>query len=141
VGTANSQGLASVTIYFEVLGSAPDVAGWPDRCAVRNGRRGWDLQRRAIVQTRFAGLQCRGRRTLRHASPGSGGWALDSGSWSASVDPEVEIDPSFAYASDFTLEFSAGPSGATVPEPSGTLLLCIGLVACPGAAKYKRPAK
>jgi hypothetical protein len=47
--------------------------------------------------------------------------------WSASVDPQVEIDPSFADASDFTVNFSPSP----VPEPNsvgliGTALALLG---------------
>ena len=65
---------------------------------------------------------------------------MGSGTWFASADPEAEIDPSFAYAKDFTLEFSPGPnSGAggtnpppTVPEPSNITLLFVGLSALLG---------
>jgi hypothetical protein len=59
------------------------------------------------------------------------------GSWNASVDPQVAIDPSFADASDFTLEFSPNPMSAA-PEPSSMLLtlfsfLCLGSLvrSCP----------
>ncbi len=65
-----------------------------------------------------------------------GGSGVGSGIWFASADPEVEIDPSFAYAKDFTLEFSpAATSGTgtnpapTVPEPSNLGLLSVGLSA------------
>jgi hypothetical protein len=46
----------------------------------------------------------------------------------AYVDPTIEIDPSWAYANDFELEFSPGyaPSGSAVPEPSTWLLLASG---------------
>lgn len=84
-----------------------------------------------------------------NASPGAiydievnagGGSGVGSGTWFASADPEAEIDPSFAYAKDFTLEFSPGPnSGAggtnpppTVPEPSNVTLLSVGLSALLG---------
>ena len=64
-----------------------------------------------------------------------GGSGVGSGIWSASADPEVEIDPSFAYASDFTVEFSpGGTSGGggtnpppTAPEPSNLALLSVPL--------------
>jgi hypothetical protein len=47
---------------------------------------------------------------------------------SAFVDPTIEIDPSFAYAKDFVLEYSPGysPGGSAVPEPSTWLLLASG---------------
>ena len=61
----------------------------------------------------------------------AGGAANDSlgSSFSASIDPQVTSDPSFADASDFTLEFSPNPP-STVPEPSSMSLLlaiCLGL--------------
>jgi len=55
-------------------------------------------------------------------------------SFSASIDPQVTIDPSFADASDFTLEFSPNPTSA-VPEPSSTSLL---LVICLGLGAVRR---
>jgi hypothetical protein len=84
-----------------------------------------------------------------NATPGSiydvevnagGGSGVGSGTWFASADPQVEIDPSFAYANDFTLEFSpAATSGTggtnpppTVPEPSNLALLFVGLSALLG---------
>jgi hypothetical protein len=59
-------------------------------------------------------------------------------SFSASIDPQVTIDPSFADASDFTLEFSPNPASA-VPEPSSMsllLVICLGF----GAALRLRSA-
>jgi hypothetical protein len=50
----------------------------------------------------------------------------DVGSFNATVDPTIEIDPSFAYADDFELDFSPGVTGVTsndVPEPSSLALL------------------
>ena len=34
------------------------------------------------------------------------------------VDPSIEIDPTWIYASDFTIEASPIPPGSSVPEPS-----------------------
>jgi hypothetical protein len=45
-----------------------------------------------------------------------GGSTVLGGAWAASVDPQVEINPSFADASDFTLQFSPNPT-SSVPEP------------------------
>lgn len=47
-------------------------------------------------------------------------------SFSASIDPQVSIDPSFADAQDFSLEFSPNPP-SLAPEPSSMPLL---LVSC-----------
>ena len=49
-------------------------------------------------------------------------------SFLAYVDPTIEIDPSFAYAKDFKLEYSPGfsPGAGAVPEPSTWLLLAAG---------------
>ncbi len=55
----------------------------------------------------------------------SGSSSLGTGSWSASVDPEVEIGPNFAYASDFSLVFSPGP---TTPEPGSLALFGSGVL-------------
>jgi len=59
----------------------------------------------------------------------------------ASVDPMVEIDPSFPDAADFTLEFSPNLPTTPVPQPSSLLLLGTGLLALLGAGMYKRPAR
>ena len=70
-----------------------------------------------------------------------GGSGVGSGTYFASADPEVEIDPSFAYASDFTVEFSPGPTSSggggtnpppSVPEPSNLALLSVALPALLG---------
>ncbi|MGO9275529.1 MAG: PEP-CTERM sorting domain-containing protein [Terriglobia bacterium] len=63
------------------------------------------------------------------------GASVGSGSWSYSVDGTVEIDPSFADAGDFKLEFSPNP--ATVPEPSSLWLFGTGLFALLGAVKSR----
>jgi hypothetical protein len=77
--------------------------------------------------------------TIYEIDVSAGGSAVFVGSWAASVDPQVEIDPSFADASDFTLEFSPNPPSA-VPEPSSMpllLLVCLGV----GALLWFRSAR
>jgi hypothetical protein len=57
----------------------------------------------------------------------------DSASFSSYADPAFEIDPSFAYADDFELEYSPGIAaspngpgdGTSVPEPGSLLLLAL----------------
>jgi hypothetical protein len=51
-------------------------------------------------------------------------------SWNASADMRIQIDPTFADAKDFKLEFSPNPPG--VPEPGSLLLLGTGLLALVG---------
>lgn len=53
------------------------------------------------------------------------------------VDPTIEIDPSWQYAADYTIETSSIPQ-STVPEPSCSCLLGTGLLALLGARKYKK---
>jgi hypothetical protein len=64
------------------------------------------------------------------AQGGVGNFTGDGASASihAVVDPTFEIDPSFAYADDFELDYSPGynPSGSAAPEPSTWLLLASG---------------
>jgi hypothetical protein len=67
------------------------------------------------------------------------GLAGFGGSWSASVDPTIEIDPNLADAADFTLEATPSPFAATpTPEPSTLPLLGAGLLGLLGAGMYKR---
>ena len=56
------------------------------------------------------------------------------GGFSATVDPMVEIDPTFADAADFALEFSANPTTTTIPEPPTWTLVILGL----GMATFSR---
>jgi hypothetical protein len=57
---------------------------------------------------------------------GSGGHATFQGI----ADPAIQIDPSFAFAGDFTIAFSSNlTSSAAVPEPSSIALLATGLLA------------
>lgn len=58
-----------------------------------------------------------------------------NGTWAATVDPSLQIDPSFQYAADFTLEVS--PGAQSLPEPSSSLLLGAGLVAIAGILRRK----
>lgn len=50
-----------------------------------------------------------------------------SASVHAVIDPTLEIDPSFAYADDFELEYS--PGYAAVPEPATWTMLAVGFIA------------
>jgi hypothetical protein len=48
----------------------------------------------------------------------------------ASLDPSITIDPAFAKSNDYRLVFSPGvtPESSSVPEPSSSLLLLVGLI-------------
>jgi hypothetical protein len=59
----------------------------------------------------------------------SGASSSGSGTWSASVDPTVEINPDFADAAEFTIEFSPNVAPANMPEPPTWTLLLIGMAA------------
>ncbi|HZT32097.1 MAG TPA: PEP-CTERM sorting domain-containing protein [Bryobacteraceae bacterium] len=48
----------------------------------------------------------------------------ESGDIAASVDPILTIDPSFAFANDFQIQFSSGV-GSAVPEPSPAALVSV----------------
>jgi PEP-CTERM motif len=50
------------------------------------------------------------------------------GTWSASIDPEIYIDPSFQYADDFTLIASPALTSSSAPEPASLALLGTGLL-------------
>jgi hypothetical protein len=51
------------------------------------------------------------------------------GNAAASVDPILSIDPSFPFASDFQIQFSADAETATAPEPSTMLLVLTATIA------------
>jgi hypothetical protein len=82
------------------------------------------------------------------ASAGFWGWVglevmgvsnFGAGSWSASEEITLEIDPTAPDASDFTLEI-IGYSTAAAPEPSSLWLLGTGLLALLGTLKFRRLA-
>jgi hypothetical protein len=122
-------------IQADASASFETPAGSIDACSKSNGPCGGSASKSATL--------------TYNASPGAtydievnagGGSGVGSGTWFASADPEAEIDPSFAYAKDFTLEFSpaasTGSGGtnppSTVPEPSNVTLLSVGLSALLG---------
>jgi hypothetical protein len=65
------------------------------------------------------------------------GGADGTGSWSGSVDPQVEINPSFADASDFTVAFSQSAS-TSAPEPGSLGLIVAGMALLGGLFWLKR---
>lgn len=166
VSTADSSGLGLVTFYFSVAGSAPGVTFVPllFSGSVSTSATGPDAVGEAYFETpggqinacsatglaigACGSLPASNSGTLSYnASPGdlydigviaSGSSSLGTGSWSASVDPMVEINPTFVYASDFTLVFSPDLPGTSVPEPSSSLLLGAGLFALIGAGLYRK---
>jgi PEP-CTERM motif len=58
--------------------------------------------------------------------------------FSASVDPMPEIDPTFQYASDFALQFSPNLGSSPVPEPSSLWLLATCLLSLAGATLWRK---
>jgi hypothetical protein len=67
----------------------------------------------------------------------TGGTAGLNGYITGTVDPTIEIDPTWQYASDFTIEASPIPP-STVPEPSYALLLGAALLALLTARIHNR---
>jgi len=83
--------------------------------------------------------------TTYYATPGSSvpiniriDGSAEDGTWAASVDPSLQIDPNFQYAADFTLEVS--PGAQSTPEPLSSLLLGGGLLAMAGILRRNRLA-
>jgi hypothetical protein len=63
-----------------------------------------------------------------HVDMGSGPGATPAASWQASAlaDPFVRIDPTWAHADQYELDFSPGIGNQVVPEPAAELLLISG---------------
>lgn len=173
--SAVSRGIAGVEIYFEVVGSAPGVTTVPlifsaTAATTASSGAGGDASATAgfDLSGYFADTACDGYDCDSLLYPSSfngsvtedlypnvvyapsiyaeGSAGLGNGTWFASLDPMIEIAPSFTDASDFTLEFSPNPpispiSG--VPEPSsllmfGTALLALMGLKLSGAARHPR---
>jgi hypothetical protein len=67
---------------------------------------------------------------------------LGAATSSASADPLIEINPSFANASDYSILLSPGVGNATnsTPEPGTLMLICCGGAFLLLARRYFRPA-
>jgi hypothetical protein len=69
----------------------------------------------------------------------SGGNFAGPGSWSATLDPMVEIDPAFlADNPGYSLEIDANPPGTSAaPEPGSLLLLGTGMISLAGVVRRR----
>ncbi|MGD0519895.1 MAG: PEP-CTERM sorting domain-containing protein [Terracidiphilus sp.] len=162
-----SSGDASVTIYFEVVGPASDVPNVPiifTGTAVTSVNSDTDASASAIFQlyyyfddTACSGYGCDSSlwpssftslQTEEYLYPNTvyapsigivGDAGEGDGTWYASLDPLIEIDPTFPDASDYSLEFSPNPSGTSTvtPEPGTLTLFGSGLFVLAGAVRRR----
>jgi hypothetical protein len=163
VATANATGAGDVTFFFSVVGSGSELVPLLFTASGSTSASGPDTEAQAYFETPGGDLYaCSATGSavgacgtepssfsgslMYNATPGDlydlsimtlGAASLGTGSWSTSLDPQmmVEINPSFADAGDFTLEFS--PNVAVTTEPSSLYLLATGLLALVGTVKYR----
>ncbi len=163
-----SSGYADVEIYFELVGSAPGVTTVPiiftsNATTSASSGTGGDASATAGfgLYGYFDDVACSGYDCNSSIDPSSfagtnsadlypnvvvydlsiyvkGSAGLGNGTWSATLDPMIEIDPSFADASDFTLEVSPNPAGTSpAPEPGSLLLLGTGMIVLAGMVRRR----
>jgi len=169
VATANSSGLAEVTVFFEIVqtGGTPGIASTVPLIFTGSdstSASGPDAEALAYFETpagqinscSASGYAVGACGSLPSSNSGSldynaavgalydmqvvasGSSTLGTGSWSATVDPEVQIDPSWQYASDFTLEVSSNGTPTPTPEPSSIILLGTSLLGLLGVTGMRR---